>query len=252
MSHTAASRTTRTAERLSRLSLLGGFGLRHAGRPVAASPSAQRLLALLAVKQRAVSRTAAAETLWPDALPDRGAASLRSALWRLPAPEGVSLVEPCASGIRLSPHVEVDVRTVEQRAASLDDAGDAQPSTDVDVEVLCLDLLPDWPEEWLLVAREWFRQLRLHALEALCVRHRRAGRYEAALRAGMAAVFCEPLRESAHRRVVEVHLSEGNDAEALREYHLYRRMLRDELGLAPSPKIRQLVAPLLGRPADGG
>jgi hypothetical protein len=30
----------------------------------------------------------------------------------------------------------------------------------------------------------------------------------------------------------------------------YRRRLRDELGLAPSPAIRALVSPLLGRPVD--
>jgi DNA-binding SARP family transcriptional activator len=50
--------------------------------------------------------------------------------------------------------------------------------------------------------------------------------------------------------VIEVHLAEGNHAEALRQYQGYRHRLREELGLAPSPVIRALVAPLLGRPAD--
>jgi len=47
--------------------------------------------------------------------------------------------------------------------------------------------------------------------------------------------------------VIAVHLAEGNAAEALRQYHVYRRLLALELGLPPSPTIRQLVAPLLGR-----
>ncbi|MDP9399167.1 MAG: bacterial transcriptional activator domain-containing protein, partial [Actinomycetota bacterium] len=68
--------------------------------------------------------------------------------------------------------------------------------------------------------------------------------------AGLAAVQSEPLRESAHRRVIEVHLAEGNLGEALRQYQTYRRLVADELGLPPSPAIRRLVAPLLGRPVD--
>jgi hypothetical protein len=50
--------------------------------------------------------------------------------------------------------------------------------------------------------------------------------------------------------VIAVHLAEGNAAEALRQYHVYRRLLALELGLPPSPSIRQLVAPLLGRPIE--
>ena len=60
----------------------------------------------------------------------------------------------------------------------------------------------------------------------------------------------EPLRESAHRSVIEVHLVEGNHAEALRQFHSYRRLIASELGIPPSPAIRRLVGPLLGRPID--
>ena len=62
----------------------------------------------------------------------------------------------------------------------------------------------------------------------------------------------EPLRESAHRRVIEVHLAEGNHAEALRQYQPCRLLVRDELGLGPTAEIRGLVSRLLGRPADVG
>lgn len=50
--------------------------------------------------------------------------------------------------------------------------------------------------------------------------------------------------------MITVHLAEGNAAEALRQYHVYRRMLALELGLPPSPSIRSLVGPLLGRPIE--
>ncbi|HYO40432.1 MAG TPA: bacterial transcriptional activator domain-containing protein [Nocardioidaceae bacterium] len=47
-----------------------------------------------------------------------------------------------------------------------------------------------------------------------------------------------------------VHLAEGNPAEALRQFHVYRRLLAHELGLPPSAAIRELVRPLLGRPLE--
>jgi DNA-binding SARP family transcriptional activator len=112
------------------------------------------------------------------------------------------------------------------------------------------DLLPDWAEEWLVIEQESFRQKRLHALEQGAALLCRSGHFSDALEAGLGAVQSEPLRESAHRRVIEVHLAEGNQAEALRQYDGYRRLLADELGLRPSESIRRLVAPLLGRPAD--
>lgn len=112
----------------------------------------------------------------------------------------------------------------------------------IDPAVLSDDILPEWSEEWLLSTREWFRQVRLHALEALCGRLCREARFGEALEAGLAAIACEPLRESSHRAVVRAHLAEGNAAEALRQYRSYRRLLRHELGLPPSAQFQELIA----------
>jgi hypothetical protein len=45
----------------------------------------------------------------------------------------------------------------------------------------------------LIGTRERFRQIRLHALEALCDRYRDDGRLDAALDAGITAVAADPL-----------------------------------------------------------
>jgi DNA-binding SARP family transcriptional activator len=119
-----------------------------------------------------------------------------------------------------------------------------------DLTPLHADLLPEWDEEWLGVEQEAYRQKRLHALERSAAALCEHGRYTDALAAGLGAVRSEPLRESAHRRVIEVHLAEGNLSEALRHYDGYRRLLAQELGLAPSQRLRRMVAPLLGRPLD--
>jgi transcriptional activator len=57
-------------------------------------------------------------------------------------------------------------------------------------------------------------------------------------------VHGDPLRESAHRRLIELHLADGNPAAALRQYTTYQTLVRSELGVSPSPEIRNLVAPV--------
>jgi len=68
------------------------------------------------------------------------------------------------------------------------------------VPVLSADLLPDWYDDWVLLEAEDWRQLRLHALEALAGRLIALGRWGEAANAAGAAVRAEPLRESARAR----------------------------------------------------
>lgn len=84
----------------------------------------------------------------------------------------------------------------------------------------------------MIVERERLRQLCLHSLEALSERLLELGRYGDAMEAGLNAVRAEPLRESAHRAVISVHLREGNFGEALRQYRRYERLLWEELGVS--------------------
>jgi len=238
------------------LGVLGEFALSVSGQPVELCRSAQRLLAYLVVQRgRPASRATTAERLWDGADLRRASSSLRSTLWRLPRPQSRPLVVCTGTHLRLAPEVAVDLWTSERTARSVgsEERDDELEVGESDIrEALSLDLLPAWYDEWLLVEQEAYRQVRLHALEALSARLCELGRHQAALLAALAAVRAEPLRESAHRRVVSVHLAEGNAAEALRQYQTYRRLLADELGLAPSPEIRRLVGPLLGRPMDSG
>jgi DNA-binding SARP family transcriptional activator len=105
------------------------------------------------------------------------------------------------------------------------------------------ELLPGWCEDWVVIERERFRQLRLHALDALCVTYSDSGAYYSAIEAGMASVEVDPLRESAHRSLIGAHLMEGNRFEALRQYQNLRHLLATELGVEPSPKTQRLLWP---------
>jgi DNA-binding SARP family transcriptional activator len=103
------------------------------------------------------------------------------------------------------------------------------------------ELLPGWYDDWVLFERERVRQLHLHILEAVAEALSASGRFGVALEAGLRAVQVDPLRESAHRLVMEIHLAEGNIWEALRRYEECSRLLWKELRVAPSGRMRELV-----------
>jgi DNA-binding SARP family transcriptional activator len=227
-----------------RLHLLGAFQLELNHRVVPVTIGSQRLIAFLALHDRLLPRMHVAGVLWPDVPTGRANANLRAGLWRLPTPCRL-VVEHSAQFLRLA-DIAVDVREATALAEQLLDrsqpCANGQLGSGARVK-LSAELLPTWyDDDWVLVERERFHQLRLHALEALCERFIAAGRYGEAIDAGLAVVAAEPLRESAHRALIKAHLAEGNQGEAYRQYELCREILRDELGIEPSNALRELLA----------
>ncbi len=203
----------------------------------------QRLLAFLALRERSVTRKAAAGILWPEASEEHAHASLRSAISRLSAIAHEAIVVS-PDDIRLAGAVLVDIREARALAHRLVDPGDTGQQddlTDRAIAALSQELLPDWYDEWAVAEAEDWRQLRLHALDTLAERLTAAGRYADATSAALAAVKAEPLRETAHAALIRVYLAEGNRAEALAAFEHYRAMLHAELGLDPTPQLLGLV-----------
>jgi DNA-binding SARP family transcriptional activator len=225
-----------------RLRILDRFALVGPDGTVALQPTAQRLLALLAVRNSCAERGYVAGVLWLDTSDRKAAANLRSLLWRL-RQEHEALVEATHSHVRLAEGVDVDLHHSATCARALIE--DRHRPDAGDIDLLAGELLPDWYDDWVIVERELLRQRRLHALEASCAGFASRGDFALALEAGLRAVAVEPLRESAHRAVVAAHLAEGNAVEALRQYEQYARLLAKELGLRPSEQMRTLVAPLV-------
>jgi DNA-binding SARP family transcriptional activator len=243
----AAAATTSTARSLgrppvpaqTRLTLLGGFELVCDGLPVTLPMSAQRVIAFVATQDRPMQRAYVAGSLWLETSENRAHANLRSALWRLQRASR-TLVETKGQQLRLSSSVSVDLTEAEGRFRQALDYADVA-HLELDRFALEGDLLPDWYDDWIVPRRERFRQLRLRALDALCERLTDQGRLQEALDVGLAAVAGEPLRESAHRALVRVHLAEGNFCEAIRQYGLFKRLLHERLGIEPSGQIEQLI-----------
>jgi DNA-binding SARP family transcriptional activator len=228
------------------LNLLTAFQLTCGDVPVPLTLPAQRVLGFLALQNRPLPRDYVAGTLWIDSSEQHATGSLRSALWRLRRCDA-DLVETQGRQLRLADTVSVDSRLAADWARRLLDPD--TPLSELDIAGIpeSGDLLPGWYDDWVLMERERLRELLLHALEQLCGRLLEAGRHGHALEAAHAAVRMEPLRESGHRSVIMVHLAEGNQADAIRQYGLFRRLLRDELRLEPSAHMHELVHGLIAR-----
>jgi DNA-binding SARP family transcriptional activator len=226
-----------------RLQLLDCFSLSCDGRHISVPRSAQRLLAFLALHPHPLRRTHVAGSLWLDSPEERAYASLRSALWRLQQAGG-DVIEVRDAQLALAPSVRVDYREATRLSRGLLD-GRADLQAVVDWATLAGELLPDWDDEWVLVEREHHRQLSLQAMEALSERMIAAGTLPQALEVALAVFAREPLRETAHRLMIRVHIADGNSFEAIRQYQLYERMTLTRIGLPPSAQMRELVSELL-------
>jgi DNA-binding SARP family transcriptional activator len=227
------------------LVLLRGFELIDERKSLRIPLGAQRLLALLALENTSVHRASASARLWPDSTRSRASANLRSALSQCRLAAKTPLVECEGPRLHLAPQMTVDFKEALNHARSV---GCPDALLDMDLEMiinaLSGSLLCDWDDEWLIPERDRWDQVRLHTLEVVAKYATSKGQYLRALEAGLAAVAIEPVRESAHRTVIEVYIAEGNAGCALRHYQRYRGLLRRELGVNPSREMMRLVHPL--------
>ena len=232
-----------------RLWLVGHFRLTTPGAEVAVGDCGARLLALLALRDSRITRCGTPGTLWPETSDDHAQGSLRSTLRRLPGPARRA-VDVTGHDLSLASDVEVDLHERRSLAFRLLDPACATRAVDLSGEAmrqLSADLLPDWYDDWIRPEAAAWWQLRVHALEALAGRLVTARRFGEAAAAATVAVRAAPLRESARATLVRVHLAEGNQSDALEEFHRYRRLIRAELNLEPTPLLGDLVRDL--RPA---
>lgn len=103
------------------------------------------------------------------------------------------------------------------------------------------DFLPGWYDNWVLVERERFRVLCLRGYRRLMDHYAAIGDVETAIAAGQAALRIEPLQESIQQRVMELYHLSGQRAAAVRQYDRLSKLLKAELGIAPSRVTRGLI-----------
>lgn len=235
--------TSRKGDDTVELKLMGGFEVEVNGTPISLPLDAQRLVAFLAIEGKPRSRAYVAGKLWIEGSQERAFGNLRSALWRV-RKEVSSLLIADSQTVSLKPEVGIDLRKIDNLAGRLGQSESLGFDMDLDHRHFSGELLAGWYDAWTLVERERVRQACLHALESIAMRLLSGRRFAGALEAALAAVSLEPLRESAHRVVIQIHLTEGNYWEAVRHYEQFANLIKEELGLRPSPIIEEQISRL--------
>ena len=224
---------------IGRVHVLRSFDLAVEGVSYQLPLGAQRALAVLAVAGKPPHRSLVAAQLWPDQSEDRAGATLRTVLWQIRRVVPGAVV--CSgSRLALAAEVEVDLHSAVCWAKRIEDGQYPLPGLDLET-LFGHDVLPAWSDDWAVIERERFRQIRLHAMETLCRSLSSSGRHATAIEVGLLAVSADSLRESAQRVLIEAHLAEGNVSEAVRQYRSFEEELRDALGVGPSAALAALV-----------
>jgi predicted ATPase/DNA-binding SARP family transcriptional activator len=224
------------------IALFGTLDVRLQGQPLQRSHSqkTQWLLALLVLQEgRAVDRGWLAGTLWPDSSEEQAAANLRRNLWYLRqalGSEGHRLESPVSGKLRLElVGAEADVLVFDEAIAR----GDAR-SLERAVALHRGPLLQGCGEEWVLQEREAREQAYLAALETLAAAATASGEHATAVHHLRRLVTGDPLRDSAHRALMQALAAAGDIAAATQTYRDFRHFLHQELNAAPDAETTAL------------
>jgi DNA-binding SARP family transcriptional activator len=241
--------------------MLGPFQLEEGGGRISVGGYRQRavLASLLLRPNEVVPSERLLVDLWGEDSPRSAANSLQAAISRLRRvlPPGRLVTRAPGYALRIFPD-ELDVCQFEQLVA---DGREALTAGAADQAARTLrQALSLWRGPALADFRyEPFAQaeiVRLEELRLTCVEER----VEADLARGLASVVVaelqrlvseHPVRERLRGQLMLALYRDGRQAEALGGYREFRSVLRDELGLEPSPRLRELEAAILHHDSSG-
>ena len=227
------------------------------GRTLALGGSRQRaLLALLLTRaNEVVSTDRLIDALWAERPPRTAANALQyhvSQLRRALAPDGAIVTQDPGYLIRVEPE-GLDLFQFERLVV------DAERSSPELAARLLRDALGLWRGPALAdLAHESFAQpeilrleeLRLGALDRRLEADLTLGRHAELVGELELLVREHPLRERVRAQLMRALYGSGRQAEALDVYRETRRLLVDELGIEPSPALRELEAAILRQDAS--
>ena len=235
--------------------ILGSFQLEEGGRRIPIGGARQRavFVSLLLHANEVVPSEQLLMDLWGEDTPPGAANSLQAAISRLRRvlPRGRLFTEASGYVLRIFPE-ELDVSQFEQLASEGREALTARGAEQAARTLR--QALSLWQGPALADFRyEPFAQaeiVRLEELHLTCLEER----IEADLALGLAGVLVAELRQLASEHPMRERLRgqlmlalyrDGRQAEALEVYREFRSVLRDELGLEPSPQLRELETGIL-------
>ncbi|WP_394793418.1 ATP-binding protein [Armatimonas sp.] len=203
------------------------------------------LLALLAMRSDAVSRSWFAGTLWPESEESRALLYLRRELMYLRKALGHESDRLLSVGRAL----QLDLAGVDCDLLAFDAAiarGD-EASLEVAVSLYTGSLLEGCDEEWVTAERTSRAQAYLSALERLAESALVRGDSSAAIRRLRAVVALDPLHESTQRTLMNTLADTGDSAAAIQVYRDLRLYLRRELNTETDPETTALFRRIRNR-----
>ncbi len=243
-----------------RIQLCGRLAVELSGRDLTSripGGQARVLFTYLALNRTLPShRDELIEALWPWRAPQGADGSLSALLSRLRAVVGSEVLEG-RTEIRLCLPVDawIDLEAAEDaihRAESAVSQGDWARGWGPSLIALFTSrrgFLPGDDLPWANEQRRRLEEIRCSALESYAAVALGVGGSELASgeKCARELVALAPFRERAHALLMQLLVSRGNVAEALRIYEELRVRLRDELGTSPAPELRDLQERLLRR-----
>jgi predicted ATPase/DNA-binding SARP family transcriptional activator len=233
------------------------------GTPVVLRGAAERALLtrLLLDAGRVVPAERLIDDLWGEELPANALNALQGRVSRLRrALRGVGVPESLVISRRPGYVLDVDRDAVDLHRFTrlLDEARGAVEHGGIAAGRLYAAALELWqgpalaefePEPWARDQRTRLEEMRLAATEEWFEVRLAAGQHAELVGELTELVARHPLRERLHgQRMIALYRS-GRQAEALAAYQLARQTLDDELGLDPSPELRELEQAMLRQDA---
>jgi SARP family transcriptional regulator, regulator of embCAB operon len=247
-----------------RVYLTGRLTLEHDARLIDqdAFPGKQGLLAFarLAIdRTHAVSREELAATLWSEHMPRAWETALHSIVSKLRvllAKIGLDKSEALASALgcyqlHLPRDAWVDVEAAtdaiheaEGRAAAKDLRA-AWSAAQVAYHIARRPFLAGEASPWAEQQRERLRTTFVRAGECLAETYIWNGEPTVAVDVAKEVVTAQPFRETGYRLLMRAHAAAGNRAEALWVYERCRKLISEELGVAPSAETHAVYLEVL-------
>ena len=210
-------------------------------------------------RHRAVHRDEMLTAIWPDEATIQGDSGLDPILSKL---RGVLRTgfHPAAAGIEVSAGTIalqipatawVDVAAA---ANALDEAEGALRRSDhtaawglanTAVVITRRPFLANAEAPWIESQRSVLRAMQLRALQCLVTVSASNNETGLAIQHAAEMVQLEPFRETAYQLLMRMHAAAGDRAEALRVFARCRELLRDELGVSPSPQTEAVYLDIL-------
>jgi DNA-binding SARP family transcriptional activator len=237
-----------------RARLLGPLELEHDGLPVPLGGRAQRALMarLLLEAGRAVPVDRLVEDLWGEEAPASAVKMVQihvSALRKV-LPEGVLVTRSPGYAVQIVPDAVDLVRfdRLHKNGQAALAAGSAARAAELLREAVALwrgPALGEFDEPFAAIESARLEELRLAAIEDRIDAELALGHHAGLAGELEALVARHPLRERLHGQLMLALYRSGRQAEALEGYRGLRAMLTTELGIEPSPALRELERRML-------